>query len=113
MTSRRMNAGRLRHRVTIKEKSVTRNSMNEEVVSWTIVGTYWASVEPVRGREFVEMRQAQAEISHRIRMRYRSGIDPTMRAYFGSREFEIVSVIHVEERGRETQLMCNERVSYV
>ncbi len=113
MTSRRLNAGRMRHRVTIKQKSVTRSDSGEEVVIWETVGTYWASVEPIRGREFVEMHQAQAEISHRIRMRYNSAITPANRAYFGSRVFEIVSVIHVEERGRETQLMCSERVVYV
>lgn len=111
--AKRLHAGKFRHRVTIKEKSVTRNTYGEETVTWVEIGTYWGSVEPIRGREFVEMRQAQAEITTRIRIRYISGITPAMKAFYDSREYDIMDVIHVEERQREIQLMCRERVTYI
>lgn len=106
----RLHAGIFRHRITILEKTVTRDGYGAEIVTWTTQGTYWASVEPIRGREFVEMKQAQAEVSHRIRMRVATGIKPEMRVSFDGREFEIDSVINVRERDRELQLMCRERV---
>lgn len=110
---KRLHPGMYRHRVTINEKNVTQNATGEETISWALVGEYWASVEPLLGREFVEMRQAQAEITHRIRMRPQSGLHPAMQAVFDGREMDILSVIEVNERGREMHLMCKERVTYV
>ena len=107
-----LRSNRMRHRIEILEKSVTQNATGEEMITWTGVGDFWASVEPIRGREFVEMKQAQAEISTRIRMRFTDGITPTMRVRYDGRDFEIQAVIHVEEKQRELQLMCSERVEY-
>ena len=106
-----MRAGQLRHRVTIQQKSVARNSYGEEVITWADVDTVWASVEPLRGREFIEMRRAGAEVTTRIRMRYRSGIAPEMRVVYGSHTYDIKSVVHVEERQRELHLMCREVIA--
>jgi SPP1 family predicted phage head-tail adaptor len=107
-----LRSNRMRHRIEILEKSVTQNATGEEVITWNGFGDYWASVEPIRGREFTEMRQAQAEISTRIRMRYTEVILPTMRVRYDGRNFEIVSIIHVNEQQRELQLMCSERIEY-
>jgi len=110
-----MRAGELRHRVTIQEKSVTRNSYGEEVITWGDVATVWAAVEPLargpRGREFIEAQRAGAEITTLIRMRYRSGIAPEMRVVYGSHTYDIKSVVHVEERQRELHLMCREVIA--
>jgi SPP1 family predicted phage head-tail adaptor len=105
-----MEAGRLRQRVTIQQKSVTRNSYEEEIVTWTDVAEVWAEVAPLVGREYLEARQTQADVSHKVRMRYRSGILEEMRVYFESRALEVVSVINVRELGKELVLMCRERV---
>ena len=105
-----MRAGELRHRVTIQQKSVTRNTFGEEVVTWQDVATVWAAIEPLRGREFFESQQVNAEVTTRIRIRYRPGITPTMRVVFGNRVFDIQAVINVDERNRELHLMCREEV---
>lgn len=104
-----MEAGRLRHRVTIQSKSVSRNTFGEEEITWEDVATVWGSVEPLRGREFMEGRQIQAEITHRIRVRYYpDGIEPEYRVVYDSRYFDVMAVIEVEERHREMHLMCRE-----
>ncbi|MDA8212164.1 MAG: phage head closure protein [Clostridia bacterium] len=105
-----MNAGELRHRVKIQQKSVTRDSFGAESVTWSDVATVWAVVEPLRGREFFGAQQVNAEVTTRIRIRYRSGVVPTMRALYGSRVYDIQSVINLDERNRELQLMCKEVV---
>ena len=105
-----MEAGALRNRITIQEKSVTRDSYGAETITWATHATAWASVEPLSGREFLESRQIQAEGMTRITLRYQAGIVPEMRVLFGTRTFNIQSVIHVEERGREIQLMCTEQM---
>lgn len=103
-----MQAGRLRQRVRIQEPVDAQNGLGEMIRAWSTVATVWAAVEPLRGREFFDAEQVQAEISHRVRLRYRPGVDATMRVLFGSRVFQIQSVIDVDERRRELQLMCRE-----
>ena len=103
-----MRAGKLRQRVTIQDKSVSQNTYGEEVITYVDWATVWAAVEPLRGREFLEGRQITAEVSTRIRIRYRSGISPEMRVKFGSKVYDVHSIIHIEEREREIHLMCQE-----
>lgn len=104
-------AGDLRHRVTIQEdQGATQDGFGQEVEDWQDVATVWAAVEPLSGREFLEAQQTQAEVSTRIRIRYRSDVTftPEMRATWGGHTYDIVSVIEVEARRRELHLMCRE-----
>lgn len=103
-----MRAGDLRHRVTIQEKQVTKNSYGEEVITWQDVATVWAAVEPLRGREFLEAQRAGAEVTTRIRIRHRDGIRPEMRVVQGNHTYDIKAVLDVGGRGRELHLMCRE-----
>lgn len=105
-----MRAGRLRHRVTIQQKTVSQDGYGAEVITWADVATVWASVEPLRGREFLDTRREGAEVSTRIVIRYRAGIVPEMRVTFGDHVYDLLSVVHVEERARELQLMCKELI---
>lgn len=106
-----MEAGALRHRVTIQKKSVTRNSYGEEVVTWVTHCQAWASIEPLQGREFIEARLAQAEVTDRIKIRYQAGIRPEMRVLFGSRVYDIQAVMTIEEIHREIHMMCKEQIN--
>ena len=106
-----MRIGDLRHRVTIEKKIVTIDAYGDEVVSWAEVATVWAAVEPLSGREFLEGRRLENEINHRIRIRYREGLTPSMRVVWGPRAFDIESVIERESRRREMWLMCREIVA--
>lgn len=103
-----MQAGTLRHVVTIQENQAVQNDLGEAVPNWVTVATGRASVEPISGREFFEAQQRQAEITHRVRMRYRTEPVPTMRLLYGSRVLMIESVIDVGERRCELHLMCRE-----
>jgi SPP1 family predicted phage head-tail adaptor len=107
-----MRAGRLRHRITIQEFRVTgRNVIGGEVKDWVNVATVWAGIEPIRGREYLAADQPRAELTHRVPMRYRPGIVPTtMRVKYGSRVFDIKSVIDPDERHVDLELMCTEAV---
>ena len=98
----------MRHRVTIKQKSVTRDTFGGEVVAWVTVATIWAAVEPLTGREWLEGRQMAAEVTTRIRMRYRSGVLPEYQVTYGSHTYDVLAVIQPEENRREMQLMCRE-----
>lgn len=103
-----MQAGRLRHRITIQEPVTAHNGFNEAITTWVTVATVWASVEPISGREFFAAEHVQSEITHRVRVRYRAGIAPTMRVVFDGRHLMIEAVINYGERGTDLQLMCRE-----
>ncbi len=77
---------------------------------WQGVATVWASVEPIRGREYILLQNIQSELAVRIRIRHRVGITPGMRVLYGTRVFDVQSVIDPEERHRDLQLMCIEKV---
>jgi SPP1 family predicted phage head-tail adaptor len=104
-----MLAGRLRHRVTIEHKVKTYNEFNEEIEEWKPFATVMAGVEPLRGREYLAAQQMQAVVDHRVVMRWRNGVLPTMRINFKGRIFEIVGPpINPDEKNRELHLMCRE-----
>ena len=60
--------------------------------------------------EYFAAQSTQADVTHRIVLRFLSVIIPKMRVKFGSRVFDILSIINVNERNRELQLMCRESV---
>ena len=105
-----MRIGSLRHYVTLRTYTKSRDAYGAEVETWEDFASTWASVEPLIGREYLAAKQVSAEVTHKIRMRYMPGVLPTMTIVWGDREFEIVSVLNVEERGREILIMATEDV---
>lgn len=108
-----MLAGRMRHTVTLQRRSTTKDGVGQQVDTWTALGKVVASIEPVRGREYFTASGENSDVTHDIRCRARSDIAPKPfdRVLFGSRTFNIKSVIDVSEVGREWQLMVVELLS--
>lgn len=105
-----MQAGRLRHQVTIQhrvEASPQQFGTGEPDTSWSAYLTgVWASVDPLRGRELFAAQEHHSEIEVRIRIRYQEGITAAMRVVFESQYYDILAIIDPEMRHRELQLMC-------
>ena len=99
-------AGRFDQRVTVEAKTVTRSGIGEEVVSWSPVAEVWARVEPIRGREWFAAAQMQDATDHRVTIRYRAGITREMRVLWRGEPLDIVSVIDVNARRENLELMC-------
>lgn len=102
-----MRAGRLRHRVTLQQPVQVRNADGTQARDWLDVGTAWAAVEPLRGREFLESGQQHADLTHRVVMRHRP-VEATWRVVHGGHVLNIESVVDKEHRGVELELMCKE-----
>jgi len=103
-----MEAGRLRHRITIQSRQLIDNSILEKVEQWSDYVTVWASVEPVTGNQFYAAKQLTSGVDGKIIMRYRDGILPTMRVLYDGRILTIVSLLTVGERNREIQIFYKE-----
>jgi SPP1 family predicted phage head-tail adaptor len=104
-------AGRLRHRVTLEEPGTSVGLDGGLLNTWTPVATVFAEVLDLRGREFIAAREAHAELSVKVRIRYRPNVRPTMRVRFGARVLDVVHVVDVGGIFRLLELMCSEEVS--
>ena len=107
-----MHAGQLKHKLDIETELSSQDTYGQTTQEWVVfLRGLWASVEPMSGREYFSSQQVNAEVSHRIKIRYKAGIKPKMRVKFGTRYFNIVSVIDIREGHREMHLMCTEVIS--
>ena len=107
-----MKAGDLRHLVTIQTPpdvgDASQDNYGQEKPDWSRFAKVWAAVEPLSGREFWNAQQIQAQQVTRIRIRYLAGVTERMRILWGARKFNIQSIINLDERNIELQLMCVE-----
>ncbi len=106
--SRRGRAGSLRDRVTIQTRALTEDAQNERIDTFSNFVTVWANIQGAVGREFWQAKQLNSEISGIMRMRFLTGIKPTMRVVFGNRIFEIVAVTDPNGRRRELVIWYKE-----
>lgn len=99
--------GKLNQRVTIEQKSVTRNGLGDEVVAWLPITTVWAAVEPLRGTEYMAARQAQSDVTVKVTMRYYGGLDTTMRLRHRHQALNVISIINPGMQDRWLEVLCN------
>ena len=105
-----VSVGELRHKVTV-QKPITVSDAGYESVSYTDVATVWASIAPLKGREFWTAKQIASTVTHRVIIRYRSDVSANYRILFGSRVFDIETVRNIDERGRWLVMECIERTT--
>ncbi|QMV44465.1 phage head closure protein [Cohnella cholangitidis] len=100
---------RLDKRVTVYRPAGPTDEYGEPLNDPIEVCNIWAAIEPLQGREYFAAMQVNADVTTRIRIRYREGIDRTMIVKYGDHEFEILYVIHPQFAKKELQLMSKER----
>ena len=105
-----MRPGLLKHYITLQIPSSSKNAMGEWVTSWSDWVSCHASIEPNSGKMFYEAMQANSEAQGKIRIRFRTGVQPTMRVKYGQRIFKILSIVQPGERRRELHLMYKEEL---
>lgn len=103
-----MRIGDLRQRVDLETPTNTADGMGGQTVAWSTFTTVWAAVWPVSASEQVQAGQQAMTITHRIRIRWRSGVTSDMRVKFGSRYFAIVGIVTPNEIHRQIDLLCKE-----
>lgn len=86
-------AGKMTERVTFQSKSVTKNTLGEEVVTWGDVATVWAEARPLRGREFYAANQTQQVVDVRFIVRTRAGLTVDMRLLWKTVPYDITGLI--------------------
>ena len=78
--------------------------------SWEDVANVRASINPLSGRDFMAAMQDQAEVTHKVTIRYNAAVKASMRVLYGNRVFDILHIIDVWEQHREMTLLCKELI---
>jgi SPP1 family predicted phage head-tail adaptor len=109
-------AGQLNTWVTIESRSDTRAADGGLIEGWSAVDSTWASVVDLRGREYLAAKEAHADVSTRVWIRWRDDVTTTMRVHIPAgrvreRTLSIEAVIDTDGRGRMLELMCREVVA--
>lgn len=104
-------SARLNKRVTVQQEQPTgaKNAYGQDIIAPVDLMTIWAAIEPLRGQEYHAAGRDHADVTTRIRIRCRTGIDRTMLIKHGAITFEILDTINPEFANVELQLMCKER----
>lgn len=101
-----MMPGDYRQRVTLERVTLTQDELGQPVNEWLTLGTVWAAVEPQAGREFVAAGALQSELTTKIRIRHRPGINSGDRVIHDGRTYNVTSVVDYRSAGRELTLLC-------
>lgn len=120
MGRKRNMSSQLRHRLTLQQEMQSPDGAGGTVKSWQDVADVWAEIIPLTGASLTLSRssgkeemvgaQTQAELSHRVRLRYRAGVTAAMRLAFESRLFNIRYVANVNEHDEMLELLVQEGV---
>lgn len=102
-----MNSGLLDQRITIQQRVAAVDAAGQDNYTWVDFATVWARAEPVRGREFFAASQTQSTIDTKFTLRWREGIDSTMRVLWREVPYDIASPpIDVGGQRVSLELMC-------
>jgi len=112
-----MRAGSLRNSIDIQEATDTSDGMGGVTKVWAAItdgAGVRASIWPLRATERLEAMKLELTVTHRIRIRYRTGITAAMRIKFndpaGARYFNIRSIINNDERGIMLEFLAEEEI---
>lgn len=87
---------------------------NEQTPSWTTEGSRWFRIDPLKGDEFVRVRQVHSTATHKVTGWWESGLYTTKKRLLdvaASRSFEINEVRNIGERSVGVELICTEALA--
>jgi SPP1 family predicted phage head-tail adaptor len=106
-----MSLGKMRHRIKIQSRDTTSDGAGGYSSSWDEFDEIWAYMKPASARENFKGMQIAEEKSYEFTIRYQSGISAGQRLKYGSRLFNIKSVLNRDERNRYLDILAEEGVA--
>lgn len=106
-----MRIGKLRRVVTIQAPTQGQSGTGAPTQTWATLANganLFAEILEEAGREQIQAGQVNPQRPVTVRIRYLAGVTAQQRVLYGSRTFQIMSVVNVNERSRELELTCLE-----
>lgn len=101
--------GKMKQRVSIQSITQASDGQGGFTESWATDATVWAYVRPVKGYEKYQAQQVQTPVTHKITIRYRTGVTTKQRILFGSRVFNIKEVLNPDEANHFLEIIALEQ----
>lgn len=105
-----INTGELNRQITFQTESGPQDSYGAAGGTWSDTAIVWAGVITTGGREFYAAQKLNSETTAVFKIRYRTGLVPTMQIKYGTRYFNILNINDVDEGHREMLITCKEVV---
>jgi SPP1 family predicted phage head-tail adaptor len=104
-----MRTAELRHQVVIEQNTAADDGGGDFVPSWLTLYTTRAKISDPKPHEKISAERLEHTITHVVTIRYRSGINTSMRIKFGSRYFYIKTIVNPGERNRWLVMTAEEK----
>ena len=103
----------LRWKIQIQNKEATGETdpMGGVITDWVTVATPWAKIKPMTGREQYRADKLNATGMTQVIIRYRSDLNETMKVVYKGEDYQIRSIIDIEEKRQWLELMIEKGVS--
>jgi SPP1 family predicted phage head-tail adaptor len=102
-------AGDLRHRIIIERAARADDGAGGATLDWQTVAEVWAAIWSRTVDEKFVLDRIAGTATHDIWIRYRADVQPDMRIRFGTRVFDILGAIDIEDRGAWLKCPVEER----
>jgi len=109
MARKTIDAGDLDKRVTIQEP-IESHLHGEVRITWKDGLTVWAKIEPLTGRDYDLAAQVKSEITHRVTIRFRTGITSKHCLKYGKRILQLLGPPkNIDEQNEWLVMDCAEQ----
>ena len=100
-----MQAGKLRERITIRQRQATTDALGQPSTTWTDLAVVWAEARFVSGIETIKAGRETSTSRASVRIRRRANVSRQMRARIDGVEYDILDIIPSADRAWLT-LIC-------
>lgn len=105
-----MDAGAMDQRVTLQSRSVTKDAMGQDTITWVDVVEVWARRINQRSAEAFQAAQVGDDDVVELHIRHRADVLTTWRLQWGGVGYDIISVSDFGGRKDRTRLLCRRGV---
>ena len=92
--------GLFRHRVVIETAAVAPDGAGGETVTWQVLATTWALIEPAVAGERIVAGRLSGVVTHAITLRFREDVTGGMRVLYGGRRYRVLVAHDPDARRR-------------
>ena len=102
--------GRMKFRVDIQSRTGASDGMGGYEVSWATTATVWADIQPLSMNERTQADRLLGDATHKLIIRSRALAPTTQRILYGSRQFNIVSIVNPDLANSHLVVLVREEI---
>lgn len=100
--------GALRNRIAIQETTLVPDGAGGFEPGWRTLADTWATFRPIGSNEAYENGLVTSRTTHKVTVRYRKDIHPSMRLTLEGRAFEVLAAVDETDRRDRLTLYVEE-----